>query len=112
MTDVLFVAIILVLVALGFAIWLSTKGKKKAQSKPTVSLIEFFVTFMALINSFIVIILGFAYVNGAIVRPSWMIAGFLFALGIAGIVLAYVDRFRKRKVQQINPIAKKPKKPK
>ena len=100
MTDVLVVAIVLILLAIGILIWYGTSKKREAQAKPTMPWKEFFVTILALFNSFVVLVLAVAYTHGGNISQSWLAAGGLSALGVAGIVFAYLDSFWKRKAQK------------
>jgi TRAP-type C4-dicarboxylate transport system permease large subunit len=113
MTDVLVVGIILLVLAIVILVWYAQR-KRQAQDSPQMPLREFFVTLFAMMNSFVVIILAIAYTHGSIINPSWVIASALFALGLVGIVFAYLDAFRKRKARQdaVEPVAKGIKKPK
>jgi cbb3-type cytochrome oxidase subunit 3 len=98
MTDVIFVGSILFIMAIGVIVWLATRQKKgeKVQTKMPSS--EFFVTVLGLMNSFIVVVLGILYLYGTQIRQSWLLAVIFMILGIAGIVFAYINKFRKRKL--------------
>ncbi len=73
---------------------------------------EFFVTLLAALNGFIVVVLGFFYFGGMKIHQNLIIAILLVVLGVAGIVFAYIDRFHRRKAQQAEVIAKGAKRPK
>ena len=113
MSDIFVVGGILILIAIGVLIWYLAKRKQIA-SKPQMPLREFFVTIFALFNSFIVIVLGIFYTHGGSVKSSWVIAGVLFALGILGVMFAYLDSFWKRQARQdvVLKAVHSPKKPK
>jgi drug/metabolite transporter (DMT)-like permease len=73
---------------------------------------EFFVTLLAALNGFIVVVLGFFYFGGMKIHQNLIIAILLLVLGVGGIVFAYIDRFHRRKAQQAvlaSKISKKPK---
>ncbi len=99
MTDVILVAILLVIGALVTLIFYARKQKKGAVIKSQMSWQEFFVSFIVLLNSFIVIVMGLVYVYGMQITQSWLIAILMFVFGIGGIVFAFLDRFTKRKVE-------------
>ncbi len=95
MTDVIFVAIGLVIAAIGVLIWYAVSKRGNQQNKQLTPWTRFFVTVIALINSFIVLVMSVGYFHGAIIGKSLSLAILLLLLGVFGIVFAYIGRFKR-----------------